>query len=515
MQPWFVASALLVMATCCLGQRVEIKPLDFQPLTSLPWEEKRHRTVDEVLKRIFLEPDPEIRYPVLIEYFKLIPSEQLGRSFELCLALEGTQWPEDLVSLLLPEWARRDPMAAWARTQAMMRLMGPDWLGLDSWDRPKIEVYDRAALQASPYWLRYGIATFPKGINMCHLAPQERRAILTDFAVRYIAIHGYWPTPKSTYRWGQRSSSGELAKTFREDIGDFKGWAEMFAGQGEPDKFEIALRRWLVHTPADALRIMKVALNVSWGRHASGELPVGHGASGELLLLWSKLDPVGMRLYAESLGAGEEDMTIGIKGLLLSLVSDEKRQLWLATARTVKKDESSEIQDLLPEWAMWDPKPALAAAVATGDAEIIENTGIHAARGWKAYNSCHYGLGVVNDFDVGSLPRELRDEVIGHWGIIIMEQWGSIDIGEAARYGLKFMLATDYVPRGNLIKLFSGDDTFSSDSDMVDRTFCALRAWAVVRPEEMKAWIAKQEGEDMRKALTWLLENPWGTGSED
>ena len=89
---------------------------------------------------------------------------------------------------------------------------------------------------------------------------------------------------------------------------------------------------------------------------------------------------------------------------------------------------------------------------------------------------------------------------------------GDIDIGEAARYGLNFLLRTDYAPRENLIKLFSGDDDFSSDSDMIDRTFCALRVWAVVKPKEMKAWIATIKEADMRKALTWLLEHPWGTG---
>jgi hypothetical protein len=89
------------------------------------------------------------------------------------------------------------------------------------------------------------------------------------------------------------------------------------------------------------------------------------------------------------------------------------------------------------------------------------------------------------------------------------------DIGEAARYSLDFMLRYDYAPRENLIKLFSGDDKFSSDWDMIDRTFCALRVWAVVRPNEMKTWIATIKDAEMRKALTWLLNNPWGTGPKE
>ncbi len=66
-------------------------------------------------------------------------------------------------------------------------------------------------------------------------------------------------------------------------------------------------------------------------------------------------------------------------------------------------------------------------------------------------------------------------------------QWGNIDVGVAARYGLHMMLKTGYTPRDNLIKLFFGDSTFASDSDMIGRTFCALRMWAALQPEAMKA----------------------------
>jgi hypothetical protein len=77
------------------------------------------------------------------------------------------------------------------------------------------------------------------------------------------------------------------------------------------------------------------------------------------------------------------------------------------------------------------------------------------------------------------------------------------------------MLRTDYAPRENLIKLFSGDDKFASDGDMIDRTFCSLRVWAVVKPREMKAWIGTLQDAEMRKALTWLLQHPWGTGPKE
>ncbi|WP_395745263.1 hypothetical protein [Prosthecobacter sp.] len=68
--------------------------------------------------------------------------------------------------------------------------------------------------------------------------------------------------------------------------------------------------------------------------------------------------------------------------------------------------------------------------------------------------------------------------------------------------------------RENLLRFFSGEDEFADEGGMIDRTFCALRVWAVIRPEEMREWIGRQEGADMRKALTWLLKHPWGEGEE-
>ncbi len=183
---------LLWLAPCC-GQGEVLRGLDLQPLTALPWEGRDEVEMEEVLKRIFLEPDTRIRDAVLVAYFERVPVELLGAAFERCLVLEGLQQPTRLVDLLLPEWAARDPQGAWQRTKELLLLKGPDWLNLDSWSRPKIEVTDRAALQASPFWLDGGLESFPDGIDRCELARDERVAILTEFAARYIKIYGHLP----------------------------------------------------------------------------------------------------------------------------------------------------------------------------------------------------------------------------------------------------------------------------------------------------------------------------------
>jgi len=170
------------------------------------------------------------------------------------------------------------------------------------------------------------------------------------------------------------------------------------------------------------------------------------------------------------------------------------------------------METLLLGWAEWDLLPGLDAALATNELGMIEVMSVMAPVGpfgGGPANAAHYNLGLIKQFDASRLPKVMRDDHYPNWEEI-MEVWGDIDIGEAARYGLDFMLRNRYVPRENLIRLFSGDDKYAVDGNMIDRTFCALRVWAVVRPKEMKAWIATQPDKRMRTALTWLLEHPWG-----
>ena len=99
----------------------------------------------------------------------------------------------------------------------------------------------------------------------------------------------------------------------------------------------------------------------------------------------------------------------------------------------------------------------------------------------------------------------------GSWNGDVLEWYGTLDIAAMARHGFDFMRRTNFTPRENLIKFFSGQDGYTDD-DVIDRTFCSLRVWAVVKPKEMKEWIGTIKEADMRKALTWLLDHPWGTG---
>jgi len=200
----------------------------------------------------------------------------------------------------------------------------------------------------------------------------------------------------------------------------------------------------------------------------------------------------------------------------MSRVDVSTRKRWLAEVKPKEDEGVDNLQMLLGGWAAWDPVPAMEAVLATKDLEMIEEISVDAYFGpfhGNPLNTAHSSLSAMRDFDASRLPQRMKDDHYPSWEQT-MEVWGDIDIGEAARYSFNFLRRFNYVPRENLIKLFSGDDAFAVDGDMTDRTFCALRVWAVTRPHEMKPWIATIKDKEMRAALTWLLEHPWGGPKE-
>jgi hypothetical protein len=518
----FCAVLALVLPTENLvAERNQWKPADFEPLTSLPWKWPG-ATLESVLTAIFREPNPAIRYPVLGEYLRTIPVAQLGKAFDLCIDLEGEQTPDFLVGFFLPIWSKRDPKACWKRTRELFRLVGIEegWLNLDSWkDRPRIAVQDRAAINVSRFWLeqRGTLLRFAEGLDESALSRTARVQMMREFTDVWFTRFGSWPANSAEREpWNPDLFTREILKMFDAPL----DWLPKKNGSGGGDlkpapAFEVALRRLLEAKPEEALQIVERARETKWPPSKWTTKTHSAGPTTELLMIWARVDLLAISRWAEGLDSRNDPLAPTAKGFLMSRVDEETRNRWRAEAKAADPENGTDL-GLLEDWAQWEPKSALDAAIATGDAETIQSVAQHGAYGpWTLpLNTSHHGLGVIKEFDVASLPDELRKEVIREWGITIMEQWGDIDIREAARYGLDFMLRNDYAPRENLIKLFSGDDKFSSDSDMIDRTFCALRVWAVVKPREMKAWIGTIKEADMRKALTWLLDHPWGTGPE-
>ncbi|HEY1083282.1 MAG TPA: hypothetical protein VGE29_13525 [Prosthecobacter sp.] len=498
------------------GQRLGLSPLDFQPLVSLPWKHHEDVSLEKVLERIFLESNPAIRHAVLSSYLHRIPVEDFPRAFDLCITLQGTQWPDELVALILPIWAERDPQAAWKHSQTLFSFVAFDWLSLDKWSNPKIEVSDLDALRKSPFWLTRGLETFPQGIKKSRLARADKIVILSDFASRYLATFGSLPEVRS-YESPVYTSSDteELIRAFEAPYQGSKEEAIEAVSRGYKGTLEVILRRWLARAPKEAADIIAFSQTAEWPDGKTD--PDGNTISQEWLLQWAKTDLPGMASWVEPLDPRLNTLSTRARALLLGFADAATRQRLLEQAKANSSVTDDVLAELIHEAAPWNPQLAIDFAVSTANAEAVLTIVENAVYGFqsRSWNTCHFGLGIVNDFDIRGLPRFLLTLTSQSWGITIMEQWGDIDVAEAARYGFRFLSEAGICPRENLIKLFSGDDQYSSDSDMIDRTFCALRTWAVLQPDAMKAWIAQQESADMREALTWLLDHPRGTGSSD
>ncbi|MDQ3621459.1 MAG: hypothetical protein M3463_03095 [Verrucomicrobiota bacterium] len=517
MRPILFALLLAFSPETIIAERRSPPPADFEPLTSLPWKEA-DATLERVLNSIFREPSVTIRYPLLGEYLRTIPVEQLGKAFDICIRLEGTQTPNDLVAFFLKIWAKRDPQRCWKRTKNLFAIIGIEngWLNYDSWKkRDPITVENLSAIRASPFYLRSSaLKGLPLGVDQSALTKGERVKIMTDFTQKWFRSFGSWPGYDPDRPGRYRDSFHPLESAFEMSIEQIRGRWQGNVMATEEIAFEIGLRRWLKAEPSSAIQVIKRAQETKWP--SPHQFDPHSGPSIELLMLWAKADLPAMIRWAETLEIRSGERAVRVKGFLMSRVDASTRERWLAEAKSAVVDDDR-TSNLMHAWAGWDPKGALEAAVVQKHPERITEVADAASRGpWGGlpYNTSHFGLGIIKDFDVMSIAPDIRETATQEW-YQILEHWGDIDIGETARYGLHYLLRTDYAPRDRLIRFFTGRDEYPDEGGMIDRTFCALRVWAVVQPSAMKAWISTQKDPEMAKALTWLLENPWGTGAKE
>jgi hypothetical protein len=507
-----VAACWLFLLTMAQGQTVRLnwKPLDFQPLTELPWKDDGEpQDVPKIIERIFREPNPEIRYPVLGEYLRKMPMLNFALAFDIAVMLEGTQTPNELVALMLRIWAERDPQGAWERTQTLVHLVGFDenWLTYDSWNgRPKIEVQDLAAIRASRYWLgSNALLTFPQGVEDSDAPKAEKVRLLKAFADLWLEKFQVWPRERKPF---YEDANGEVVRLLDAsphylqtgDVSQNTHWTEV--------GFEAGGRRWLNKYPQEWPEIVKRIRSLHWAADPGAKTPAHDGTlSEDFLLLWAQTSPDTLEEWAGSPEEKDSDEAWQAKCILMANVDKTRQQAWIAGIMP------ESMQTRMRVLARWCPELAMEQAFRVQDADMICDVARAAVYGFggRNWNRTHAGLGFVQALDLQKLPKHvLEQEGAWEWNIYVMEQWGCVDIGETARHGYGFLMKQTWPPRDELLRFFSGEDVFPDESGVIDRTFCALRVWAVWHPDEMRAWIVRQKGAAERKALTWLLEHPWG-----
>ncbi|OAI58101.1 hypothetical protein AYO49_05800 [Verrucomicrobiaceae bacterium SCGC AG-212-N21] len=501
----------LAAAWCgpAVAQRNTWKAKDFEPLTELPWKDEK-ATMAQVVERIFREPGMGVRYVVLDAYFRALPVAELGRAFDLSLSFEGSQTPDGLVSMLLRIWAQRDPVTAWERVRKLFHVVGIEhgWLNYDYWERPRIEVQDHAAIQRSPFWLRRSaLEDFAIGCEKSHLPESERSKLLQEFHDEWLKRFGSPPKAKRADSIDDDDKAGTsfMLEAFNrsDSLEDIKTRYANIESSYVLAGRELAWRRWLMAHPKQMDELLNSLRDVNGSRV---------DVSIELLLLWRKLDREGMKAWAsrppDTFGFG--DPWVAARSILIAEVEPELREKWL---KEMLRGEEGPLN--LGRLARWEPQLAMesAAMVEHDQLDLGELLECCAVGPWNGYleNTCS-GLGYLMEHGTSHLPKSLHPGLADAWlDTVLLEFWGHVDVGETARFGLRTMLELKMPPTQELIEMYDGRQG-SSDEAINDRTFCALRVWAVVRPDEMREWIKTVEGADMRKALTWLLEHPWGTG---
>ena len=490
--------------------RNDLRPDDFQPLTSLPWSDA-DTPLHQVLERIFLEPDEAIRYAVLAAYLRSIPVAAFEQAFDACIALEGEQQPDRLIAFLLPIWAGRDAEGCWRKVRGLFDLIfmpHVSWLGIDDWGttRPPIEVPNPDAVRQSSYRIsERALTTFATALKKSDLPRERRVSILLEFAVLCLDHMHALPADNRPDSRQYQLNYG-VVDALGLDESSFSGptamrWLEVsekVRDFSDYPRVEILRRRVIAGDPSRAPEIILA----DTGKTS----PPAHS----LLQIWAQADYPAMLAWAEADDPELHLVKASVKGWLMVQVDEATRQRWLDE---VSADPSSPDRwHLLKGWAARDP----AAALAHGDEDTLEmllSDMVQGPYGSHTSNTWHFGLGVLRHFDFSAIPgHEQWPGLLETWHIF-MEFWGDVDIGECARFGVDFLWSYDYADRENILDLFGGDDTVWFDGCVVDRTFCALRVWAVWRPEEMKRWIDGIGDEELRAALTWLQANPWGHGN--
>ena len=512
------------------GGELPWKPMDFSPLVDLPWK-RPGATLSRTLEVVFKEPDAGIRYPVLAEYFRTeIPLADLARAFEICLTLDGRQDATDLIALLLPIWAQREPETAWNKAQSLVGavVLEGSPLDLDSWRGPTVKVVNRKAWVASKIWMEpRALAGLGVGISSAEMPVESRRRLLKEYASFYVDHFDALPEPGGAEGGGRGypGANPRLIKTLELPAGEF---SQEVSGNdpGEPAALQAGFNRWLAQEPKLGMKLLELQEELSEkAKSAVGSATPVRLPQPSFYLLWRQVDPAGLLSLALSEDPDLAEASERARVVMMAdrpLTDEVTRRLAKRSvgANTSEEEEGDECRLL----AWYDPQAAWQLALRLKDPDVLRDVADDMVYGnGNTANGFLHGIRAFAGLDLPAAAKVLGEAVfeqmLQEYGYMVMEQWLEVDVASAAKFGFHFLTAIPEVravAREDLLRLLRGDDQFASDGDMIDRTFCALRFWAMWKPAEMEAWIATvtQNDPEMNRVLSWLWENPWGPEAE-
>lgn len=476
----------------------------FQVLSSLPWLEPGG-TRKEILARIYREPEWLVRREVLREYLRtVLPVAEFPSAFSEIMVLDQADFPDVVAAVVMYEWAKRDPAAAARHCEGLFDLVIE--AKNSSFERWKyaIEVGDLERLRASSYWFLsrdalhacwLGLDQAPKEVRETFKASYLQRfkagqadGRLTELGERWLRRYP-WNVPTSTpefenveayreyYLEMMRTPSGEIPQKIRWPQ---EAWDDLV--------FPRVLVRWMSGDPSRAGQIIEHVLDAYDPKQVyrsdwDPEL-LAQAIPTEFFVEWVKLDPAGFTAWAK-------DRQIGWRA----------EAVYRAAQKSEGRSQYRHEDDARKLWATLDPDSALPTLRQWREVPLIHETLSDLARSGPAGN---YWRAQIDRFD--SKASLIDDSISSD----VVSTWITIDFrGMLQRYSLPHCRQST-VSREYMASILTNRKPLPNN-DGVESALSALRLWATVRPEEMRAWIETGGFEPkLREALIWVLEHAEG-----
>lgn len=516
---------------------------DLRPLTSLPWSPgddgdqapAADPSMDEVLERIFLEPDRDVLHAVLAGYLQVLPLEQFPAALDRCIALAGSCRPDFLVDLMLTVWATRDPAGCWDHARGLFDLLFLPRLGWQGLTARVAGVDFRPApnpdaVAASSHVIsESALAGLSWQLQTADLPRDQRVRIVREMSNLWLDTM-HVPPPTTRRDLDREPAAADRFEVltlpdrwFRAPLS--RRWGS--GNDGSPSVVrQLAWRRMILADPqsAPAIVLASTRHNADAATGEPGFRP--RTPRSTLLHVWAMADHAGMMEWATKTPPGEQGrdspdarqagaeaaLRTHVRAWLMPDADPATRDAWLAEAsRQNRLEEDDPASDFLEIWAWRDPAAALRAAIELDDGYLLELVMQAAAFGpgpGCPDHATHHGLGVLRTFDFPEMTGPMEAGYFSGW-IYVMEQWSDVDIGECARFGVELLWNHDGALRNEFLGVLEGG--FGPwDDGVIDYTVRALRMWAMWRPDEMRQWIEGIGHEGLRAALRALHADPAG-----